>query len=346
MNMDISCDIIRDLLPLYAENMVSEASKTMVDDHLCGCDECTKILGQIKKDAPIPLETGTETLSKVKKTIMRRRALSIMASVFTLITLASFVFTFLFAPFQLTKEQALDDFYVREDGAVVIDYSPYVTGRSMTGLNQNWYINQYSTRYDIWKGNNRKSVYALYGSDGVVTEEERQRYEGIEIIYGKFESADGKVTADSPIPWEENGGTIVEWESEKNWWYSDPAGLGNDTLLHDAGQERPLKEDRMKFAPIYPILFFGGIALSLVLSGLHRLTKKPWAKELSIRLLMLSGSVVFSTLFVSNGRIFTSYVGVIDQYWGPMIGTNTVFLTLTVLFWRQLYLLNKQDKGE
>ena len=31
--MDISCDIIRDLLPLYAENLVSEDSRKLVDDH-------------------------------------------------------------------------------------------------------------------------------------------------------------------------------------------------------------------------------------------------------------------------------------------------------------------------
>ena len=65
-----------------------------------------------------------------------------------------------------------------------------------------------------------------------------------------------------------------------------------------------------------------------------------------IRLLTASGSLVFATLFVSSGRIFTSYVGVIDQYWGWMIGINAVLLTLTALFWRQLYLLSKQDRGE
>ena len=61
---------------------------------------------------------------------------------------------------------------------------------------------------------------------------------------------------------------------------------------------------------------------------------------------ILCGSAVFSTLFVSSGRIFTSYIGVIDQYWGWMIGVNTVFLALTIQFWRQLYLLNKQDRGK
>ena len=43
--MEISCDIIRDLLPLYAEDLVSEDSRKLVDDHLCTCDPCTKQLG-------------------------------------------------------------------------------------------------------------------------------------------------------------------------------------------------------------------------------------------------------------------------------------------------------------
>ena len=36
--MNVNCNIIRDLLPLYAEGMASEESKALVDDHLRGCD--------------------------------------------------------------------------------------------------------------------------------------------------------------------------------------------------------------------------------------------------------------------------------------------------------------------
>lgn len=344
--MKITCDIIRDLLPLYAEDMVSEDSKALVDEHLCGCDACTKILSQIKKDAPIPMETGTETLDKVKKNIIRRRALSVMASILTLITLASFVISFLFAPFQLTAEQALDDFYIREDGAVVVNYSSAVIGRSMSGHNENWYLNQYSTRYDLWKAENRRSIEELYGGDGEITEEERLRYDNIDIIYGTWRDQNGKYVTDDPAKVPKGDRLIVSGGSDWNWWYSDPTGLGKDLLLHDAGKEMPEKQDRYRFAPIYPILFFGGILAVLVLLVLRRYLKRSWAKELVSRFLILSGSAAFSTLFVSNGRIFTSYVGVIDQYWGWMIGTNTVFLTLTILFWRQLHLLHKQDKGE
>ena len=342
--MKISCNIIRDLLPLYAEDLASEDTRAMVDEHLCDCESCTNFLKELKQDTPVPMETDTETLNKVKKTIIRRRVLSIMASVFTLITLASLVFTFLFTPFQLTMEQALDDFYVREDGAVVIDYSPYVIGRSLSGMNENWFIHQYSTRYDVWKGDNRKSIEELYGSDGIITEEEKRRYENIDVVYGTWESTDGKVKSDAPIPWLEDA-VMVSGGNDWNWWYFDPTGLGNDTLLYDAGQELPEKEERIHFAPIYPILFFGGILLALTLFVLNRFAKKSWLKELSMRFLILVSSVVVSILFVSNGRIFTSYVGVIDQYWGWFIPMNAAFLTLTILFWRQLYLLNKQDQA-
>jgi len=345
--MDISCDIIRDLLPLYAEDLVSEDSRKLVDEHLCACDSCVKALGKIKKETYIPVETTTQSLKKVKKMILRRRILSAMAAVLTLITLASFVITYLFAPFQLTKDQALDDFYVREDGAVVIDYSSAVVGRVLSGRDENWFINQYSTRYDMWKGDNRRSIEEVFGDDGVITELERQRYENIDIINGggSWLSSDGKTLSNRPIP-EDEGCTQIRGDIEKNWWYSDPTGLGNDTLLYDAGAEMPAKEDRYLFAPMYPILFFGGIMGTLVLLVLRKFLKKNWAKELLFRLAALCAGIAFTTLFVSSGRIFTSYVGVIDQYWGWMIGVDTVLLTLSVLLWRQLYLLRKQDKGE
>lgn len=343
--MKISCNIIRDLLPLYVEDLASEDTRAMVDEHLHDCEECTKICDSMTKKTPVTMETTTESLGKVKRIIRRKRILSVMAALLTLVTIASAVFTYLFTPFQLTMEQALDDFYIRDDGAVVIDYSSYVTGRSQSGWNENWFIYQYSTRYDVWKGNNRKSIEELFGSDGIITEEERRHYENIDIIEGHWETPGGGYHSDESFAASLDG-YVFEPESEKNWWYFDPTGLGNDTLLHDAGKAFPAKEDRLQFAPMYPILFFGGILLAVVFLVVNRFAKKPWLKELTMRFLILTASLAVSILFVSNGRIFTAYVGVIDQYWGWFIGMDTVFLTLTVLFWRQLYLLDKLDKGE
>ena len=342
--MKISCSIIRDLLPLYAEDLASEDTRILVDEHLCACGDCTNLLNTMQKTTPIPVEASPESLGKVKKTIRRRRLLSVMAAVMTVITITSAVFTYMFTPFQLTKDQALDDFYIREDGAVVIDYSPYVTGRIMSGNEENWYINQYSNRYDMWKGDHRKSIEELFDSDGIITEEERQRYENIDIYYGTWQSADGRVKSDAPIPWIEDAQQITGGD-DWNWWYADPTGLGNDILLHDAGKKWPDMEDRYQFAPIYPIIVFGGTLAIALLLVLRKFTKKSWVRELESRCLILVGSLVIATLFVSNGKIFTSFVGIIDQYWGRLIPMNTAFLALTALFWRQLYLITRQDKA-
>lgn len=59
--MKISCDIIRDLLPLYAENMTSQASSEMVETHLGECEGCTNYL----KEPPHPCQTaGTDNGSE------------------------------------------------------------------------------------------------------------------------------------------------------------------------------------------------------------------------------------------------------------------------------------------
>ena len=42
--MNMNCDVIRDLLPLYADEVCSEASKTLVEAHLCDCKLCAEEL--------------------------------------------------------------------------------------------------------------------------------------------------------------------------------------------------------------------------------------------------------------------------------------------------------------
>lgn len=212
----------------------------------------------------------------------------------------------------------------------------------MSGNGENWYINQYSTRYDMWRGENRKSIEEVFGTDGIITEEERQWYESIEIHYGRWETPDGSVSSDSDIPWRDDD-QVVQWESDKNWWYADPRGLGNDILLHDAG--KPFPEYHETFSPVYPAIIFGGIAVALVLLFLRKLVKKAWMKELFVRLSILGSSATVSTLMASSGHIFTSTVGIIDQYWSWIIPMNAVLLSLTASFWRQMYLISRQDKA-
>lgn len=49
-NNNKNCKIVRDLLPSYMENLLSNESKLFVDEHIDSCSECKKYLDTISKD--------------------------------------------------------------------------------------------------------------------------------------------------------------------------------------------------------------------------------------------------------------------------------------------------------
>ncbi|SUN62481.1 membrane protein [Streptococcus dysgalactiae subsp. equisimilis] len=53
--MKISCKIIEDLLPLYIDDVCSEESRRIVDEHLSECSKCSETLKQMKKEN-LPME--------------------------------------------------------------------------------------------------------------------------------------------------------------------------------------------------------------------------------------------------------------------------------------------------
>ena len=48
--MKISCDVIRDLLPLYVDEVLSNDSKTLVDEHIEQCESCRDELKKLSGD--------------------------------------------------------------------------------------------------------------------------------------------------------------------------------------------------------------------------------------------------------------------------------------------------------
>ena len=46
----LNCDVIQDLLPLYVDDICSEASKQIIETHLTECIFCTGKVHKLKKD--------------------------------------------------------------------------------------------------------------------------------------------------------------------------------------------------------------------------------------------------------------------------------------------------------
>lgn len=309
--MNITCDIIKDLLPLYAEDMVSPDSRKLVDDHLCGCDSCVKELAELKKAPKVPVEVETGSLKRVGDTIRRRRILAVMAAVFLLATLVLSVDLFLNAKVYLTAEQAVLGCQTTENGDILIQYSNLVTGTGSLGdgdpdseeATGNWGVTA-TTRVGklLFAGKDAESFTKTYG-----------------------QSFQMNAVADT-----------------QNIWYCDARTGKGAMLLWDAGNAydgEPFMSVNNHLAVYFGIV----LALAAVLLVLAWCFRGKWYGELCFRLGALAGCNGVSLLIVTAGQFL--------ELWGEFTeGVNkaltlTVPMVLSVLFVRQIFRLKKQDKG-
>lgn len=88
--MKNECSIVRDLLPLYLEGMVSEETAEYIKEHLERCPECTAELDAMSKSTEIDrvysntnnsASNDALALKTIKKKIKRKRAITIIASI-------------------------------------------------------------------------------------------------------------------------------------------------------------------------------------------------------------------------------------------------------------------------
>jgi len=62
MKIDSSCEVIRDLLPLYVDDACSEASKQLVRQHIEACENCKRLHDELKRDEIQPLMAEAQSV--------------------------------------------------------------------------------------------------------------------------------------------------------------------------------------------------------------------------------------------------------------------------------------------
>jgi len=70
--MKLPCAVTRDLLPLYAENMIEQETKDLIEEHLDECVDCRQKLSEMNSPSEIPVDTA-KPLQRLKKQIRIRR---------------------------------------------------------------------------------------------------------------------------------------------------------------------------------------------------------------------------------------------------------------------------------
>ena len=96
--MKNKCSIIRDILPLYAEKLVSDDTSEFVREHLDNCPACRIELEQINVLVVPEPDIDTEPIKKLKKKLLSKKLQTILCTIAVMLALMLSVFSFLTAP--------------------------------------------------------------------------------------------------------------------------------------------------------------------------------------------------------------------------------------------------------
>lgn len=86
----VSCNVFRDLLPLYIDEIVSEDTRQLVNAHLQECAACRKNYEELSAKITIPIEKNDLPLKRIKQTWNRKKialvCITLIAALFILIS--------------------------------------------------------------------------------------------------------------------------------------------------------------------------------------------------------------------------------------------------------------------
>ena len=91
--MKHNCEIVRDLLPLYAEQIASPASTALVEEHLAECPACRAELQRMEKPVTVQPEPQADApLKTIQIALTRRRVHTILVTLLVVLAVVLGVF--------------------------------------------------------------------------------------------------------------------------------------------------------------------------------------------------------------------------------------------------------------
>ena len=112
-----NCDMIRDLLPLYADGVCSEESRKYVNEHLASCPECTDMLQKMNQKVAVSAEHDISAVKKIKKRIRLGKIAAITVSVILLAggLFGGYIWAVTDCSMDYEKYNIAEDVHVEED---------------------------------------------------------------------------------------------------------------------------------------------------------------------------------------------------------------------------------------
>ena len=290
--MELNCNVIRDILPLYAEDMASNDTKKLIEGHLCGCDACKNVLAEMNVQSELTDDNAQMGLKSVSAGIRRTRLWTVATAVLLVITILTSLIIFLTFPVWATAEEAIKNIECLDDGRIKVYFTEQCAG--IIGVNK-------------------------HGSHGILCQKERWKGlfpkklpEGMnDASYGNY-----MILGNTMID-----GEISQYAKDDNIWYINYKNGIAETLLWDSGDAN--EGDHLMQMSYLLLWVFIGVGAAFALSAFlgFLLRKKASGRYFQKRAVFL-GSFCVSALVVTSGQFM-----VYEEFWMKM----SIITILTVL---------------
>lgn len=151
--MKIECEVIQDILPLYAEDIVSDESRKLIESHLKDCSDCQQELAAMQNEDEIPLDINSNGLKLVKEKLFKDKFKSVIFSILLTLIISITGINYLTKPNYLSYSKDSVTIVERANGELTVNFDQQVANYRVEkelaedGLSFIYYI---STWDSIW----------------------------------------------------------------------------------------------------------------------------------------------------------------------------------------------------
>lgn len=157
--MSNKCNLIKDILPLYVEDMVSTDTREFVSEHLEHCQECHAEFERMRKPADFIPDTDIVPLKRIKRDLFIKRLQTIFFTAILACAIVTVVFGILTSPKFFPYSDDLLNVVDSPNGDIIVTFDDKVTGYSCTkefhdetGTEVYW-VNAWTTTWDLYLSN-------------------------------------------------------------------------------------------------------------------------------------------------------------------------------------------------
>lgn len=113
----LDCEVIKDLLPLYVEDLASPSTRKLVEEHLATCKECQKEEASLGTKMLMPQNTDIKAIQKIRAKLLRKKVSTICISVLAMMLIFVLIAINVNAPIMLPYEKVEETVSVNRNEA-------------------------------------------------------------------------------------------------------------------------------------------------------------------------------------------------------------------------------------